>query len=171
MNADDGRDDNDGVACYRRRWGQCLICEQTLYLSRTLYVEQKCSHSVLFWGLFFSLFGAQNLYEFYTWSSAMLLHIRKLLVVSSNFVMWTNDKWLLIQKFFHVTNLQCVLSCCDLLCFDAKSILSQFMLFSVEQKLRDKSCPWSRNDKYDVTCVSVTSSEMHCLLTRLTNYQ
>ena len=56
----------------------------------------------------------------------------------------------LYQILIHVTNLQCMLSCRDLRCFDAKSILSRFTHFSVEQKLTHKSCPWSTNDKYDV---------------------
>ena len=56
----------------------------------------------------------------------------------------------LYQILIHVTNLQCMLSCRDLRCFDAKSILSRFTHFSVEQKLTHKSCPWSTHDKYDV---------------------
>ena len=49
-----------------------------------------------------------------------------------------------------MTNLQCVPFCCDSRCFDAKSILSRFTRFCVEQKITNKSCPWSTNDKYDV---------------------
>ena len=43
-----------------------------------------------------------------------------------------------------------MLSCRDLRCFDAKSILTRFTHFCVEQKITNKSCPWSTNDKYDV---------------------
>ena len=54
-------------------------------------------------------------------------------------VMWS-FWWLL-----HMTNLQCMLSCRDLLCFDAKSILLWFTHFCVEQKLTKKSCLWRKN--------------------------
>ena len=56
----------------------------------------------------------------------------------------------LYQTLLNVTNLQCMLSWRDLRCFGAKSILSRFTYFCVEQKRTQKSCPWSKNDKYDV---------------------
>ena len=55
-----------------------------------------------------------------------------------------------MTKLLHMTNLQCMLSCCDLRCFDATFMLSHFTHFCVDQKLTQKSCPWSKNDKYDV---------------------
>ena len=42
------------------------------------------------------------------------------------------------------------LFCHDLPCFDANLILLQFTHFCVEQKLTQKSCSWSKNDKYHV---------------------
>ena len=42
------------------------------------------------------------------------------------------------------------MSCCDLHCFAATSILSHFTHFCVEQKFTEKSCLWSKNDKYHV---------------------
>ena len=43
-----------------------------------------------------------------------------------------------MKKLLHMTNLQCMLSCCDLRCFDATSISSHFTHFCVEQKLTQK---------------------------------
>ena len=50
------------------------------------------------------------------------------------------------------------LLCCHLRCIGAKSILSRFTHFCVEQNLTQTSCPWSTNDKFhvwwrDSTCV------------------
>ena len=56
----------------------------------------------------------------------------------------------LYQTLLHMTNLQCMLFCLDLRCFDAKFILSRITHICVEQILTQKSCPWSKNDKYDV---------------------
>ena len=53
-------------------------------------------------------------------------------------------------SLLHMTNLQCMLSCCNLRCFDEISILLHFTHFCVEQKFTQKSCLWSKNDKYHV---------------------
>ena len=68
-------------------------------------------------------------------------------------------------SLLHMTNLQCMLSCCELRCFDATSILSHFMHFCVEQKSTHKSCLWSKNYKHHVCSqdggLIVTTSSVH----------
>ena len=72
-------------------------------------------------------------------------------------VMWS-FWWLL-----HMTNLQCMLSCRDLRCFDAKYILSRFTHFCVEQKITNKSCLWRQNDKYHV-CIQAVIVKLNAAL-------
>ena len=55
-----------------------------------------------------------------------------------------------MTKLLHMTNLQCMLSCCDLRCFDATSISPHFTHSCVEQKLIQKACLWRKNDNYRV---------------------
>ena len=66
-----------------------------------------------------------------------------------------------------------LLSCCDLRCFDATSILSHFTHFCVEQKFTQKSFLWSKNDTYHgwlkVIWNTVTKSNIsHCARCHIT---
>ena len=74
------------------------------------------------------------------WSKIALydkLHMTKLFVVWSNFVMWINDKLLLVPNI--AANLQCMLFYSGLRWFDEKSILLRYTQFCVEQKNKPKN--------------------------------
>ena len=117
------------------------------YLSRTLRtlsVEQKCPCGAI---LLMWIKIAPHDKQFCL-SCGAILSCGAMTNCSTS-AMWSN------LSLLHM-NLQYMLPYCDLRCFDAKSILSRFTHFCVEQNLTQTSCPWSKNDKFHV-CSKVIS--------------
>ena len=108
--------------------------------SKIVHVEQFC----FTWKLLMVMWNKN-----FT-SQANLHHMTKLFSCGVILVCGSTTNCSLYHTLLHVTNLQCMLSWRDLHCFGAKSILSRFTYFCVEQKWTQKSCPWSKTDKYDV---------------------
>ena len=134
---------------------QCTVevsgtCDHTSYLSRTLRtlsVEQQISCGAIL--LHMEIFDGLVEQNRFTWQ-AILPHKTKLFVLWSNFVMWINDKLVLVPNFAvrDKFKMYAVLKWFTL--FWREINFLQFTHFCVEQKITQKSCPWSKNDKYDV---------------------
>ena len=136
-----------------------------LQMQRIISVGQTFScGAILFHMNHFDGHVEQN---YFTWQ-AIVHHMIKLLVVWNNLSCgaMTNCSW--YQIVIHVTYLQCMISCGDLCCFDAKSMLSQFTHFlkinpqilSMEQKWQIWCLSLSRTCSALLTASLVSSSNL-----------